>query len=232
MATTISAPTGRLTALHTPGHMGGHLCLCPGRTCCFPAITSWAGPPASSRRPMATWGPTWPRSPGWRQRPWRGSCPVTATRSTDPAARLAELIAPPPRPRGAASGRAAAESAADWPVLTARVYTDIPPPCCPPPNATSWRILLICRTKPCHRHPGPASRRPQLWSACLTPPGFFPDPPLPPPTTCYRPPVFRRSSAVEQLTVNQLVVGSIPTAGAIRKSPAFRLGFFFFGSAS
>jgi hypothetical protein len=25
---------------------------------------------------------------------------------------------------------------------------------------------------------------------------------------------FRRSSAVEQLTVNQLVVGSIPTAGA------------------
>ena len=31
----------------------------------------------------------------------------------------------------------------------------------------------------------------------------------------YAPPVFRRSSAVEQLTVNQLVVGSIPTAGAI-----------------
>jgi len=30
--------------------------------------------------------------------------------------------------------------------------------------------------------------------------------------------VFRRSSAVEQLTVNQLVVGSIPTAGA--KNPA------------
>ena len=31
---------------------------------------------------------------------------------------------------------------------------------------------------------------------------------------CYIAPVFRRSSAVEQLTVNQLVVGSIPTAGA------------------
>lgn len=31
---------------------------------------------------------------------------------------------------------------------------------------------------------------------------------------CYMAPVFRRSSAVEQLTVNQLVVGSIPTAGA------------------
>ena len=31
---------------------------------------------------------------------------------------------------------------------------------------------------------------------------------------CYHPPVVRRSSAVEQLTVNQLVVGSIPTAGA------------------
>jgi hypothetical protein len=31
---------------------------------------------------------------------------------------------------------------------------------------------------------------------------------------CYKVQVFRRSSAVEQLTVNQLVVGSIPTAGA------------------
>ena len=39
-------------------------------------------------------------------------------------------------------------------------------------------------------------------------PLYAPSPP------CYRPPVFRRSSAVEQLTVNQLVVGSIPTAGA------------------
>ena len=28
--------------------------------------------------------------------------------------------------------------------------------------------------------------------------------------------MVRRSSAVEQLTVNQLVVGSIPTAGAIK----------------
>ena len=31
---------------------------------------------------------------------------------------------------------------------------------------------------------------------------------------CYTHLKFRRSSAVEQLTVNQLVVGSIPTAGA------------------
>jgi hypothetical protein len=30
---------------------------------------------------------------------------------------------------------------------------------------------------------------------------------------------FRRSSAVEQLTVNQLVVGSIPTAGAKKSTP-------------
>ena len=35
-----------------------------------------------------------------------------------------------------------------------------------------------------------------------------------PPPPRYIRPVFRRSSAVEQLTVNQLVVGSIPTAGA------------------
>jgi hypothetical protein len=36
-----------------------------------------------------------------------------------------------------------------------------------------------------------------------------------PESRCYIAPVFRRSSAVEQLTVNQLVVGSIPTVGAI-----------------
>ena len=49
---------------------------------------------------------------------------------------------------------------------------------------------------------------------------------------CYRPLVFRRSSAVEQLTVNQLVVGSIPTAGAkisneISYLQEARLGGFF-----
>ena len=37
---------------------------------------------------------------------------------------------------------------------------------------------------------------------------------------CYkRAKLFRRSSVVEQLTVNQLVVGSSPTAGAIFYSP-------------
>src|SRR5690554_6639754 len=36
----------------------------------------------------------------------------------------------------------------------------------------------------------------------------------PPDRIAIRQLVFRRSSAVEQLTVNQLVVGSIPTAGA------------------
>ncbi len=43
----------------------------------------------------------------------------------------------------------------------------------------------------------------------------------------YTEPTFRRSSAVEQLTVNQLVVGSIPTAGAIKSHQAQQLGGFF-----
>ena len=34
--------------------------------------------------------------------------------------------------------------------------------------------------------------------------------------------IFRRSSAVEQLTVNQLVVGSIPTAGAKQNKPSIQ----------
>ena len=41
--------------------------------------------------------------------------------------------------------------------------------------------------------------------------------------------MIRRSSAVEQLTVNQLVVGSIPTAGANKNNSLvhFMLSFFF-----
>ena len=47
------------------------------------------------------------------------------------------------------------------------------------------------------------------------PPPFSQTAPFTPPDTlAIRPQPFRRSSAVEQLTVNQLVVGSIPTAGA------------------
>ncbi len=46
---------------------------------------------------------------------------------------------------------------------------------------------------------------------------------------CYSTAMVRRSSAVEQLTVNQLVVGSIPTAGAknpkkTSKLHTYRLG--------
>jgi hypothetical protein len=52
--------------------------------------------------------------------------------------------------------------------------------------------------------------------------------------------VFRRSSAVEQLTVNQLVVGSIPTVGAknpnkykvLGKHPARGLSVFLSGVTS
>ena len=43
--------------------------------------------------------------------------------------------------------------------------------------------------------------------------------------------MIRRSSAVEQLTVNQLVVGSIPTAGAnkINSLAHVMLSFFLLG---
>ncbi len=47
---------------------------------------------------------------------------------------------------------------------------------------------------------------------------------------CYkRAKLFRRSSVVEQLTVNQLVVGSSPTAGAIFYTPhgRVRINLFF-----
>ena len=45
---------------------------------------------------------------------------------------------------------------------------------------------------------------------------------------CYTHPKFRRSSAVEQLTVNQLVVGSIPTAGANKNKGLANFAASFF----
>ena len=39
--------------------------------------------------------------------------------------------------------------------------------------------------------------------------------------------IFRRSSVVEQLTVNQLVVGSTPTVGAKKKEANVRTIIFF-----
>ena len=40
--------------------------------------------------------------------------------------------------------------------------------------------------------------------------------------------VFRGSSVVEQATVNRLVVGSIPTRGAIKEMALFPEGLFFY----
>ena len=45
---------------------------------------------------------------------------------------------------------------------------------------------------------------------------------------CYMHLKFRRSSAVEQLTVNQLVVGSIPTAGANKNNTLAKFAGCFF----
>src|SRR6056297_2041924 len=65
--------------------------------------------------------------------------------------------------------------------------------------------------KPAHHPvecaPDISARRLKNCDETLWTPGF---------DVAIRPPMVRRSSAVEQLTVNQLVVGSIPTAGAIK----------------
>ena len=81
-ATTISCPTypcaratastgraGGSTAVETPGHTSNHLCFaCRRRERSSPAITSWAGRPASSRRPTATWRPICARSENFAAR--------------------------------------------------------------------------------------------------------------------------------------------------------------------
>ena len=122
---TLSGPDWSLTALHTPGHLGGHLCLALGATL-FSGdhVMGWSSsivsPPdgdmgdymASLHRLAAT---------AWRRLLPGHGAPVEA-----PAERIAALIAHR-QDREAQILRVLAEGPARIPALTARIYQDIPP---------------------------------------------------------------------------------------------------------
>ena len=89
----VAAGDTRLVALHTPGHLGGASGLCPWGDALHRRSGDGLGHVRWSRRPKATWRPTWPRWRGWRAGRWDRLLPGHGPEVTAPAERLAELIA-------------------------------------------------------------------------------------------------------------------------------------------
>lgn len=121
---TLAGPDWTLTALHTPGHLGGHLCFAMGDVL-FSGdhVMGWSttivSPPDGD---MADYMASLDRLAAGR---WDRFLPGHGDFVADPAARLAELVAHR-RQREAQILRALDEGAADVPVLTRRVYRDTP----------------------------------------------------------------------------------------------------------
>ena len=157
----VEGPDWRLTALHTPGHMGGHLCL-EWEDVLFTGdhVMGWApslvSPPDGD---MGAYMGSLERLAAW---PWRRFLPAHGEAIADPAARLAELLAHR-RGREAALLHALRQGAADLATLTARVYTDIAPALRPAAerNALAHLVDLAERNLAvAHPRPGPQA----LWS--------------------------------------------------------------------
>ncbi len=122
---TISGPDWSLSALHTPGHLGGHLCLALGDTL-FSGdhVMGWAtsivSPPDGD---MGAYMASLHRLAAGN---WRRFLPGHGDPVDSPAGRVQELIAHR-LGREAQILRALADGPARIPALAARIYTDIPP---------------------------------------------------------------------------------------------------------
>lgn len=122
---TLAGPDWSLTALHTPGHLGGHLSLALGDTL-FSGdhVMGWSttiiSPPDGD---MADYMASLDRLAAGL---WRRFLPGHGDTITDPASRLVEL-ATHRRKREAQILRALEEGAAHISELTRRVYLDTPP---------------------------------------------------------------------------------------------------------
>lgn len=115
----------RLTALHTPGHFAGHLCLAWGeRLFSGDLVMGWAtslvSPPDGD---MAGYMASLLRLAQGR---WRRFYPGHGAPVEDPAARIAELVAHR-RGREAAILTALGQGPLTLGALTSRVYADTPP---------------------------------------------------------------------------------------------------------
>ncbi len=121
----VSGPDWALEALHTPGHIGNHLCLA-WNDACFTAdhVMGWASslvsPPDGDLTDFLA------SCALLQSRDWRVFYPGHGAPVTDPAARLDWLVTHR-RGREAAILTELATAPADAAQLAARIYTDTPP---------------------------------------------------------------------------------------------------------
>jgi glyoxylase-like metal-dependent hydrolase (beta-lactamase superfamily II) len=120
----LTGPDWSLTALHTPGHLGGHLCLAMGEVLfsgdhVMGWSTSIVSPPDGD---MAAYMASLDRL---SMQQWHRFLPGHGDPVETPAARLAELVAHR-RQREAQILAALADGPDTLPPLTARIYHDIP----------------------------------------------------------------------------------------------------------
>lgn len=122
---TLSGPDWSLSAIHTPGHLGGHLCLALGDVL-FSGdhVMGWSttiiAPPDGD---MASYMISLARL---AQGSWRRFLPGHGDPVEEPAQRVQDLILHR-RKREAQILQALTDGPATIPTVTARIYTDIPP---------------------------------------------------------------------------------------------------------
>jgi hydroxyacylglutathione hydrolase len=123
---TLTGPDWSLTAVHTPGHLGGHLCLALGDTL-FSGdhVMGWSTSIVSP--PDGDMGAYMASLHRLAARNWQRFLPGHGEPVDDPAGRMAYLIAHRHQREAQILG---ALTGAPWhiPALTARIYHDIPPP--------------------------------------------------------------------------------------------------------
>ena len=120
----LSGSDWSLSALHTPGHLGGHICLALGDTL-FSGdhVMGWATSIVSP--PDGDMGAYMASLHRLAARDWRRFLPGHGAPVETPAARVQELITHRLGREALILG-ALAEGPASIPALTARIYTDIP----------------------------------------------------------------------------------------------------------
>lgn len=88
----LAGPDWELTALHTPGHMSGHLCLALDDVLfCGDHVMAWA--PSLVSPPDGDMGAYMRSLDGLAQQTWRQFLPAHGAAIPDPSARLATLVA-------------------------------------------------------------------------------------------------------------------------------------------
>jgi glyoxylase-like metal-dependent hydrolase (beta-lactamase superfamily II) len=141
----LSGPDWSLTALHTPGHLGGHLCLAMGEVLfsgdhVMGWSTSIVSPPDGD---MAAYMASLERL---TTRTWRRFLPGHGEPVETPDARLAELIAHR-RQREAQILAALADGPDQLASLTARIYHAIPPALLPAAERNVLAHLIDLATR-------------------------------------------------------------------------------------